>query len=126
MMDAKWTPRRKSYSPSWLRDSSGDVYGEQRREYEEYAKHLQVGQADARSTDSGSTPLAAATKAAPAASPPVPPPVPDSHSDKNFASEATRDPAPTYIDPDDPRGKQQEATHRADTFAEYLAKRKAL
>ena len=36
--------------------------------------------------------------------------------------EATRDPAPTYIDPNDPKGKQQ-AIHKAETFAEYLAKR---
>lgn len=36
--------------------------------------------------------------------------------------EATRDPAPTYIDPNDQKGKQQ-AIHKAETFAEYLAKR---
>ena len=38
--------------------------------------------------------------------------------------EATRDPAPTQIDPNDPKGKQQ-AIHKAESFAEYLAKRKA-
>ena len=37
--------------------------------------------------------------------------------------EATRDPAPTVIDPNDPKGKQQ-AIHKAESFAEYLAKRK--
>ena len=36
--------------------------------------------------------------------------------------EATRDPAPTEIDPNDPKGKQQ-AIHKAESFAEYLAKR---
>jgi len=36
--------------------------------------------------------------------------------------EATRDPAPTVIDPNDPKGKQQ-AIHKAESFAEYLAKR---
>jgi len=38
--------------------------------------------------------------------------------------EATRDPEPTYVDPDDPKGKQQ-AIHKAESFADYLAKRKA-
>ena len=38
--------------------------------------------------------------------------------------EATRDPDPTYIDPNDPKGKQQ-AIHKAETFAEYMAKRSA-
>ena len=38
--------------------------------------------------------------------------------------EATRDPAPTVIDPNDPKGKQQ-AIHKAESFAEYLAKRSA-
>merc|ERR1719482_1841510 len=38
--------------------------------------------------------------------------------------EATRDPEPTEIDPNDPKGKQQ-AIHKADSFADYLAKRKA-
>ena len=36
--------------------------------------------------------------------------------------EATRDPAPTAIDPNDPKGKQQ-AIHKAESFAEYLARR---
>ena len=36
--------------------------------------------------------------------------------------EATRDPAPTYVDPNDPKGKQQ-AIHKAESFADYLAKR---
>eukprot|EP00966_Prymnesium_polylepis_P075312 1746929-Prymnesium_polylepis.1 len=38
--------------------------------------------------------------------------------------EATRDPAPTVVDPGDPKGKQQ-AIHKAESFAEYLAKRSA-
>ena len=36
--------------------------------------------------------------------------------------EATRDPEPTVVDPNDPKGKQQ-AIHKAESFAEYLAKR---
>ena len=36
--------------------------------------------------------------------------------------EATRDPDPTEIDPNDPKGKQQ-AIHKAESFQEYLAKR---
>merc|ERR1719463_482005 len=36
--------------------------------------------------------------------------------------EATRDPEPTYVDPDDPKGKQQ-AIHKAESFADYLARR---
>ena len=38
--------------------------------------------------------------------------------------EATRDPEPTVYDPNDPKGKQQ-AIHKAESFAEYLAKRKS-
>ena len=38
--------------------------------------------------------------------------------------EATRDPEPTAYDPNDPKGKQQ-AIHKAESFAEYLAKRSA-
>merc|ERR1719198_2312017 len=38
--------------------------------------------------------------------------------------EATRDPEPTQIDPNDPKGKQQ-AIHKAESFADYLARRKA-
>jgi len=38
--------------------------------------------------------------------------------------EATRDPTPTDVDPNDPKGKQQ-AIHKAESFAEYLAKRQA-
>jgi hypothetical protein len=36
--------------------------------------------------------------------------------------EATRDPAPTAYDPNDPKGKQQ-AIHKAESFADYLARR---
>jgi len=46
------------------------------------------------------------------------------HGGKGFGGgEATRDPAPTEIDPNDPKGKQQ-AIHKAESFAEYLAKRR--
>ena len=45
------------------------------------------------------------------------------HGGKGFGGgEATRDPAPTAYDPNDPKGKQQ-AIHKAESFAEYLAKR---
>merc|ERR1719152_183324 len=47
------------------------------------------------------------------------------HGGKGFGGgEATRDPEPTEIDPNDPKGKQQ-AIHKAESFADYLAKRKA-
>ena len=39
-----------------------------------------------------------------------------------FGGEATRDPEPTAYDPNDPKGKQQ-AIHKAESFAEYLARR---
>ena len=38
--------------------------------------------------------------------------------------EATRDPPPTVYNPNDPKGKQQ-AIHKAESFAEYLAKRQS-
>ena len=45
------------------------------------------------------------------------------HGGKRFGGgEATRDPEPTVVDPNDPKGKQQ-AIHKAESFAEYLAKR---
>ena len=48
-----------------------------------------------------------------------------SEGGKGFGGgEATRDPEPTEIDPNDPKGKQQ-AIHKAESFAEYLAKRKS-
>ena len=48
------------------------------------------------------------------------------HGGKGFGGgEATRDPEPTVIDPNDPKGKQQ-AIHKAESFAEYLSKRNAL
>jgi hypothetical protein len=37
--------------------------------------------------------------------------------------EATRDPEPTVVDPNDPKGKQQ-AIHKAESFADYLARRR--
>jgi opacity protein-like surface antigen len=36
--------------------------------------------------------------------------------------EATRDPEPTALDPNDPKGKQQ-AIHKAESFQDYLARR---
>merc|ERR1740139_29238 len=36
--------------------------------------------------------------------------------------EATRDPEPTNIDPNDPKGKQG-AIHKAESFSDYLARR---
>jgi len=36
--------------------------------------------------------------------------------------EATRDPEPTEVDANDPKGKQQ-AIHKAESFADYLARR---
>ena len=48
---------------------------------------------------------------------------PTMNGGKGFGGgEATRDPEPTVIDPNDPKGKQQ-AIHKAESFAEYLAKR---
>merc|ERR1719261_1193676 len=45
------------------------------------------------------------------------------HGGKGFGGgEATRDPEPTYVDPNDPKGKQQ-AIHKAESFADYLARR---
>merc|ERR1719486_7355 len=45
------------------------------------------------------------------------------HGGKGFGGgEATRDPEPMYVDPNDPKGKQQ-AIHKAESFADYLAKR---
>jgi len=38
--------------------------------------------------------------------------------------EATRDPEPTEVDPNDPKGKQQ-AIHKAESFADYLKRRQA-
>merc|ERR1719326_2559441 len=47
------------------------------------------------------------------------------HGGKGFGGgEATRDPEPTAYDPNDPKGKQQ-AIHKAESFADYLARRKA-
>ena len=76
------------------------------------------------------TPSAAAPPPAAAApaveAPPAPEPVAMAaaeHGGKGFGGgEATRDPAPTVIDPSDPKGKQQ-AIFKAESFAEYLARR---
>ena len=111
-MDAKWRPTRKSYSPSWLR-GSGDVYGEQQSEYAAYHAEQQQKAGTSSETPPPSLPPPASTA----------PATPGLHGGKGFGGgEATRDPAPTYIDPKDPKGKQQ-AIHKAESFAEYLAKR---
>jgi len=71
-------------------------------------------------TDPTPPPAAAAPAAAAAPEPLARPPM---EGGKGFGGgEATRDPAPTVIDPNDPKGKQQ-AIHKAESFAEYLAKR---
>ena len=76
-------------------------------------------------------PLVDTPPAAPAApAPPAPPAtsdaspaVPSMAGGKGFGGgEATRDPEPTVYDPNDPKGKQQ-AIHKAESFAEYVAKR---
>merc|ERR1719484_134090 len=57
-----------------------------------------------------------------AAPPPISAPL---EGGKGFGgSEATRDPTPTVVDPNDPKGKQQ-AIHKAESFADYLARRGA-
>ena len=75
---------------------------------------------------------------APAAAPPgapaagAPPAAPLAHAievhtgaGKGFGGgEATRNPEATVIDPNDPKGKQG-AIHKAESFAEYLARRPA-
>merc|ERR1719316_2165384 len=61
--------------------------------------------------------------AAPAAAAPAPASSAPAHGGKGFGGgEATRDPAPTVIDPNDPKAKQT-AIHKAESFADYLAKR---
>ena len=46
-------------------------------------------------------------------------------ANKGFGGgEATRDLEPTVIDPNDPKAKQQ-AIHKAESFADYLAKRQS-
>ena len=95
----RWTPTRKNTGPpSWMRgpeSGAQNVYGEMRNEYEEYAKRLDQSTS---ASDSG-------------------------HNGKGFGGgEATRDPAPTLLDPKDPKGKQT-AIHKAERFADYLAKR---
>jgi len=52
------------------------------------------------------------------------PPVAMSEGKGFGGGEATRDPEPTVYDPNDPKGKQQ-AIHKAESFADYLARRKA-
>merc|ERR1719198_384686 len=77
-----------------------------------------------RGTPSASAPAPPAPAAAPAASAA---PAADNvaHGGKGFGGgEATRDPAPTVVDPNDPKGKQQ-AIHKAESFSDYLAKRQA-
>eukprot|EP00316_Scyphosphaera_apsteinii_P021353 CAMPEP_0119300556 /NCGR_PEP_ID=MMETSP1333-20130426/2480_1 /TAXON_ID=418940 /ORGANISM="Scyphosphaera apsteinii, Strain RCC1455" /LENGTH=173 /DNA_ID=CAMNT_0007302371 /DNA_START=60 /DNA_END=581 /DNA_ORIENTATION=- len=70
-------------------------------------------------------PAPMAYSAPPAYAPPAAPaPAPvAAHGGKGFGGgEATRDPEPTAYDPNDPKGKQQ-AIHKAESFADYLARR---
>jgi hypothetical protein len=83
---------------------------------ESFADYLAKRQGGAPAAAAPSAPAAPAAAAAPAASNVA-------HGGKGFGGgEATRDPAPTVIDPNDPKGKQQ-AIHKAESFADYLAKR---
>ena len=80
-----------------------------------------------RNAGAGAVTPTAAPAPAPAAAAPAPAAAPaaaaTTHGGKGFGGgEATRDPAPTYVDPNDPKGKQQ-AIHKAESFADYLAKR---
>merc|ERR1719159_430594 len=74
----------------------------------------------------GAAPAAPAAAAAPApAAAPAAAGSNVAHGGKGFGGgEATRDPAPTYVDPNDPKGKQQ-AIHKAESFADYLKRRQA-
>merc|ERR1712051_586803 len=93
------------------------------------AIHKAESFADYLARRNGAAPAPAPEPAAPAYSPPayVPPPAAPapvaSHGGKGFGGgEATRDPEPTVYDPNDPKGKQQ-AIHKAESFADYLARR---
>ena len=73
--------------------------------------------------------LPSARPAAAQVAPPAPPPAASaSHDGGNLGDrdvgggEATRDPAPTCIDPNKPK-RWQRAIHKAESFGEYLAKR---
>ena len=80
-----------------------------------------------RSVSGGVNPASGPAAAPPAAPPAAAPPAASApaHGGKGFGGgEATRDPEPTAYDPNDPKGKQQ-AIHKAESFAEYLAKRGA-
>jgi len=88
--------------------------------FSDYLKRRQaeMGGAPAAPAPAASAPAAAAPAPAAAASNVA-------HGGKGFGGgEATRDPAPTVVDPNDPKGKQQ-AIHKAESFADYLAKRQA-
>ena len=104
-MDAAWKPTRKSAgAPSWLRKGGENVYGEQQSEYEAYARRLREAGGEG------------AAEASPAST--------SAGTGKGFGGgEATRDPEPTLVDENDPKGKQQ-AIHHAESFADYLAKRR--
>merc|ERR1719183_3106014 len=79
-----------------------------------------------RAAETGGAAPAAPASAAPAAAAPAAAASSSvAHGGKGFGGgEATRDPAPTIIDPNDPKGKQQ-AIHKAESFADYLAKRQS-
>jgi len=85
---------------------------------ESFAEYL------AKRAGAGGAAAAPAAAAAPGYTPPPPSPPPAPlEGGKGFGGgEATRDPAATFVDPNDPKGKQQ-AIHKAESFAEYLAKR---
>ena len=75
------------------------------------------------STSISSAPAPAAPAAAPPAAPAIPTIEVHTGPGKGFGGgEATRNPEATVIDPNDPKGKQQ-AIHKAESFAEYLARR---
>jgi len=93
------------------------------------AIHKAESFADYLAKRSGGGGGAAPAPAPPAAAASAPAPAPAARvkpeGGKGFGGgEATRDPAPTVIDPNDPKGKQQ-AIHKAESFSDYLAKRKA-
>jgi rRNA maturation protein Nop10 len=84
---------------------------------ESFAEYLAKRGAGGEAAAPAPAPPAPAAAAAPSAPPAA------SHGGKGFGGgEATRDPAPTVYDPNDPKGKQG-AIHKAESFAEYLAKR---
>ena len=110
---AAWAP---SEQPLPLADGVQDAV---RGEVQSPADAVGAGGSGEGTRDSAA---AAATAAAATAAPPDAAAV-HSGGGKGFGGgEATRDPEPTLIDPSDPKAKQQ-AIHKAESFAEYLARR---